>query len=153
VGNDEAKNTAGTKIKKPYLTETILSIHHEVQSAMDYIASVAAKEGTELGKSSAVMNIERIRLKVPIRIRAEEKTRKVGTTTETLQDFRRNLMDRKGFLTDTGEQGKRGLYTKMIVDFIPPGADKKNTENQNDTGSSEWLEGEIELVFVPLQRE
>jgi hypothetical protein len=153
VGNDTAKTAAGTESRKQYLTETILSIRNEVQSAMDYIASVAAKEGTELGKSSAVMNIERIRLRIPVRMQAEEKTRKVGITNETLQDFRKNLMDRKGFLTGTGEQGKRGLYTKMIVDLISPAADKKTPENQNETKSSEWLEGEIELVFVPLQRE
>jgi hypothetical protein len=49
-----------------FLTEAILSIHNEVQSALDYISTVSANEGTELGKSTAFLSIENLRVKIPV---------------------------------------------------------------------------------------
>lgn len=51
-----------------FLTEMILFLHNEVQSAVDYIASVASRQGAELGKGSAVMGIENLREKAPFLI-------------------------------------------------------------------------------------
>ena len=141
-------------IKKPdiYLTETIIGIHNDVQSAVDYISDVAAKKGTELGKSSVIMGIERIRLKLPINIMAETKTKKVEEIPEklTIQEIQQNLIKRKGFLIDRGEPGKLGVYTKMRI-LTPPEPATKETE----TGEEKiiWETGEIELTFVPIKRE
>jgi len=63
-----------------YLTEFILSIHHEVQSAVDFIASVAQKEGTELGRSEALMHIETLRIKLPFNMELENVTQKMPET-------------------------------------------------------------------------
>lgn len=140
--------------KKPniYLTETIIGIHNDVQSAVDYISEVAAKKGTELGKSSALMGIERIRLKLPINLIVDTKTKKVEELPEkmTLQDIQKNLISRKGFLIDRGEPGKMGVFTKMRIVTSPEPVTR-------ETGTTEeavkWETGEIELTFVPLKRE
>lgn len=62
-----------TKTRDIFLTETILSIHHDVQSAIDYISEVAGRESTELGKGPAVMGIEKVRIKLPFIFETEQK--------------------------------------------------------------------------------
>lgn len=145
------------RTKKPdfFLTETIIAIHNDIQSAIDYISEVAAKKGTELGKSSVVMGIERLRIKVPIQIGMESNLKKVEEHPEVLTptDIKRNLMARKGFLIDRGEPGKLGSFTKvrvMSLSKTAPPVEEKETETA-DTG--EVATGEIEITFVPLKRE
>lgn len=141
------------KIKSPdiYLTETIIGIHNDVQSAVDYISDVAARKGTELGKSSALMGIERIRLKLPIRVMAETQKKKVVELPDkmTVQEIQQNLAKRRGFLIDRGEPGKLGLYTKMRVVTSPETVTEEGEEGEKEI----WETGEIELTFVPIKRE
>jgi len=59
--------TNGDKEKVNFLTETILSIHNEIQSALDYISTKATEDGTEFGKSTAILSIQNLRIKLPIR--------------------------------------------------------------------------------------
>ncbi|WP_334110390.1 hypothetical protein [Thermodesulfitimonas autotrophica] len=130
----------------------ILAIHHEVQSAVDYISEVAARQGTELGKGSALMGIERLRLKLPFFIAVEQREGKVEERPEVLTpaEIRRNLAQRKGFVIDRGGPGKRGLYTKIKVVHRP---ETYRPEGEGEQEQGKWQAGEIELVFSPLKRE
>jgi len=127
-----------------YLTELILAIHNDIQSAVDYIAESAAQEGTELGKSPAVMNIESLRLRLPIKIDLEQKqsSAKPIELPTTLENLRSSLAARKGFMIDKGQTGKLALYTKIKIINID---DTQNTDNKGL--------GEIEIQFAPLRRE
>ena len=131
-----------------YLTEFILSLHNEVQSAVDFISTVADKERTELGKSDAVMQIETLRIKLPFSIEIESKTKSIATlnkaiaAADTPAKLRNLLASRRGFLVDIGNAGKMGSFTKVKVATQP-----------NQAGDSpETLRGEMEIVFSPLSR-
>lgn len=134
------------------MTETILSIHHDVQSAIDYISEVASRESTELGKSPAVMGIEKVRIKLPFIFETEQKEYKVEEKPAffDIKTIVGNLARRKGFLIDKGAPGKRGLYTKVKVVHPKlaeiPGPGEEEPPKQQ-------LVGEIEIIFAPLGRE
>lgn len=134
-----------------YLTELILALQNEVQSAVDYLHDVSAREGTELGKSSALMGIERLRIKVPFKVELKQERRKV----ESLPEYRlppeimQHLVKRKGFLMDKGEPGKMGLYSKVKVTLNEQPAAARETGAEGETPRF----GEIEITFAPLRRE
>lgn len=134
-----------------YLTELILALHHEVQSAVDYIAEVSAREGTELGRGPVAMGVERLRLKVPFRVLLEQKMRKVAEVPPepARAEIVRNLAARRGFLVDRGEAGKLGLYSKVRVALRPAGG----AEAPPPESGGEWHLGEIEITFAPVGRE
>jgi hypothetical protein len=127
-----------------YLTELILAIHNDIQSAVDYIAESAQQEGTELGKSPAVMNIESLRVRLPIKIDLEQKqsSARISSIPTTLEKLRSTLAARKGFMIDKGQAGKLALFTKIKVISID------NTQSADNKGL-----GEIEIQFAPLRRE
>ncbi|MDD5451260.1 MAG: hypothetical protein PHT49_05140 [Desulfovibrionales bacterium] len=140
------------KTRDIFLTETILSIHHDVQSAIDYISEVSGRESTELGKSPAVMGIEKVRIRLPIIFETEQKEHKVDEKPAVfdIKTIVGNLARRKGFLIDKGAPGKRGLYTK--VKLIHPKA--AETAGAGEEGPpKQQLVGEIEIIFAPLGRE
>ncbi|MEW6326882.1 MAG: hypothetical protein AB1487_04725 [Thermodesulfobacteriota bacterium] len=140
-----------TKTRDIFLTETILSIHHDVQSAIDYISEVAARESTELGKSPAVMGIEKVRIRVPFIYEIEQKEHKIEEKPAVfdIKTIVGNLARRKGFLIDKGAPGKRGLYTKVKM-IHPKVAEVPVSEEKPP---KERLVGEIEIIFAPLGRE
>jgi hypothetical protein len=142
---------AKTGKDESYLTELILALHHEVQSAVDYLAEVAAGEGTELGRGPVAMGVERLRLKVPFRVFLEQKMRKVAEVAAEpgRAEIVRNLAARRGFLVDRGAPGKFGLYSKVRVALRPAAG----TEAQPAPGEGEWHLGEIEISFAPVGRE
>ena len=129
-----------------HLTEMILAIHNEIQSAVDYISEAAAKSGTELGKSSAVMCIENLRVKIPFLIEIEQKMGAYKEITEIVDvdDLKKRLSGRKGFMIDKGEKGKMALYSRVKV--LP----SLNVKEDNEGGTYE--KGEIEIVFSPVNR-
>jgi hypothetical protein len=146
-------NTVKTeKEVQSYLTETILTIHNEIQSAIDYIKEMAPQAGTELGRSTAIMNIERVRIQLPIRLSVERRQGKVEELPGSIAEIRRNLATRKGFLIEGGEPGKRGIFTKVLVNFRPQAVLEGTTRETPATGKKE-LEGEIELIFIPQRRD
>ncbi|MBT0651663.1 hypothetical protein [Geomobilimonas luticola] len=134
-----------------YLTELILALQNEVQSAVDYLHDVSAREGTELGKSSALMGIERLRIKVPFKVELKQERRKVeGRPDYQLPpEIMQHLVKRKGFLIDKGEPGKMGLYSKIKVTLN----DQVTTAGSTDGGEETPRFGEIEITFAPLRRE
>jgi hypothetical protein len=148
----ETKDSA--KTRDIFLTETILSIHNDVQSAIDYISEVASRESTELGMSSAIMGIEKLRIKLPFIFEMEQKDQKVEEKPPTLDvnTVRRNLAYRKGFLIDKGAPGKLGLYSKIKVlhTKVTEAPDKKG---EAEDIAKQQMVGEIEIVFAPLGRE
>ncbi len=125
-----------------YLTELILSIQNEVQSALDYISETSSSVGTELGMSPAVMGIENLRVKLPFTVELEHKRSSARTPLKPndLETLQKNLISRKGFMFDRGKTGKLADYTKVKVTSI-----QASSENQ--------AMGEIEITFSPLRRE
>ena len=67
-----------------YLTELILSIQNEVQSALDYISETSSSVGTELGMSPAVMGIENLRVKLPFTVELEHKRSSARTDRKSV---------------------------------------------------------------------
>lgn len=128
-----------------YLTELILAIQNEIQSAVDYISEMAASEGTELGKSTAVMHIENLRVKLPFNVELEQKKSSARSEWQDLtrDELKKNLSTRKGFMVDVGSKGKMATYSKLKILSL----------DDNGDGDAETARGEIEIVFTPLRRE
>lgn len=128
-----------------YLTELILAIQNEIQSAVDYISEMAAAEGTELGKSTAVMSIENLRVKLPFNVELEQKKASARSDLQDLtrDELKKNLAARKGFMVDIGSKGKMATYSKLKILSLDDNGDE----------DSSIARGEIEIVFAPLRRE
>lgn len=133
-----------------YLTEMILAIHNEVQSAVDYISEVATQQNTELGQSTALMGIQNIRLKLPFSMELEQKQKAIKAidTHMNIDQINKNLALRKGLMIDNGKTGKMGIYTKIKVFPNPTIGAVLSPENSDQPVQT----GEIEIVFAPLNR-
>ena len=105
-----------------HLTELILSVHNEVQSAIDYISEVAQKEGTELGRSTAILGVQNLRIKLPFELAIEQTTRSFPATitADRLASIKSNLKQRKGFAVDIGQPDKLARFTKLKVLSLAP---------------------------------
>jgi hypothetical protein len=137
--------------KDLYLTEMILAIHHEVQSAVDYISEVATQQSTELGQSTALMGIQNIRLKLPFSMELEQKQKAIKVFDAlNIDQINKNLALRKGFMIDNGKTGKMGIYTKIKVFPNPAIGAAISPENPDQPVNIQT--GEIEIVFAPLNR-
>lgn len=133
--------------KSQYLTELVLAIHNEIQSAVDYIAESSGQDGTELGKAPAHMAIESLRVRLPIMVELEQEessaaasapARPVATSAENV---RAGLAARKGFRLETSKTGDRALFAKVKV---------RSADEAGD--ATEKGLGEIEIQFSPLRR-
>jgi len=142
-----------------YLTEAILSIHNEVQSALDYISTVATEEGTELGKSTALLSIENLRVKIPIKFSIETGKKKLeapATRSLTVEEARTALTKRTGFIIERDQPKNFSVYSKIKIALKPediPTATKTTalTSNTTETPQDAW--GEIEITFSPIKRQ
>lgn len=140
-----------------YLTEAILSIHNEVQSALDYISTVATAEGTELGKSTAILSIETLRVKIPIKISIEAGKKKLAepaTRDLTPDEIRKALPQRTGFVIERDLPKNFSVYSKVRVAFKPEDIPVKAPvagEAVEAATESGW--GEIEITFAPIKRQ
>ncbi len=167
---------------KNYLTETILSIHNEVQSALDYISTKAAEEGTELGKSTAILSIQNLRIKIPMKISLETRQDQLENSQKPLnineteilsqayteQNIKplsqvytvQNLAQRQGFVIEDTVQ-MTSLASKIVVDLAPKEVLTSNqTTAQNEskdqapiTEAPKEAWGEIEITFSPIKRQ
>ena len=150
--------TQATEKNASYLTEAILAIHNEVQSALDYISTVATTEGTDLGKSTAMLSIENLRVKVPIKISIESEKKKLAplpTTPLTPEQIRQALPKRTGFVIERDLPKNFSVISKVRVAFNPQEAaatatSKNNTNETAATSDEGW--GEIEITFAPIKR-
>ncbi len=139
-----------------YLTEAILAIHNEVQSALDYISTVANAEGTDLGKSTALLSIENLRVKVPIKISLEagkKKLEPLPSTPLTADQVRQALPKRTGFVIERDLPKNFSVYSKVRVAFNPQEAAATKTPAEGGAAAtSEEGWGEIEITFAPIKR-
>jgi ABC-type phosphate transport system ATPase subunit len=148
----------GTEKNAFYLTETILSIHNEVQSALDYISSVAAVEGTDLGKSTALLSIENLRVKVPIKFSIETGQKKLAApATKDLSpnEIRAALPKRVGFVIERDLPKNYSVFSKVRVALKPqdiPTA-KTGAEAAGEAAETSEAWGEIEITFAPIKRQ
>jgi hypothetical protein len=144
-----------------YLTEAILSIHNEVQSALDYISTVAAEEGTELGKSTAVLSIENLRVKVPVKFSIETGKKKLEaapTKTLTADEIRTALPKRTGFVIERDQPQNFSVYSKIKIALKPEDVLTKTVKTSTTGTTTETEEpqeawGEIEITFAPIKRQ
>jgi hypothetical protein len=146
----------GNEKNASYLTEAILSIHNEVQSALDYISTVATSEGTELGKSTALLSIENLRVKVPVKFSLETGKKKLETpTTRTLtpEEIRTALPKRTGFVIERDQPKNFSVYSKIRIAFKPEDIPTKTSEATTSTEAPQEAWGEIEITFAPIKRQ
>jgi hypothetical protein len=143
-----------------YLTEAILAIQNEVQSALDYISTVATSEGTELGKSTAMLSVQNLRVKLPIKISLESDTKKVQampTTPLTPQQIRQALPKRVGFVIERDLPKNFSVVSKVRVAFNPQevaaAVKSPATGEIAEAATQETPWGEIEITFAPIKRE
>ena len=132
-----------------YLTELILCIQHEVQSAVDYIAAQAG-ESTELGRSSAAMAVQTLRVRLPFDtevVRARSRTQAAAAAAadapgpSELPGLRQALVQRKGLALDIGKPGGMASYLKLKV-----------APQALPAGEAALARAEIEITFAPMQR-
>jgi len=152
--------TQATEKNASYLTAAILAIHNEVQSALDYISTTASEQGTDLGKSTALLSIENLRIKLPIKISIEAGKKKLEpppATPLTPQQIQQALPKRVGFVIERDLPTNFSVYSKVRVAFNPQDATaaaaaKKTatTEPTQPTQEAGW--GEIEITFAPIKR-
>lgn len=112
------------------LTEFILTLHNEVQTAMD----VLENQVRENANSEVFLSMGKSVIRVPVFMDVNE-------GIETLQDVEvtlGNLEARPGFLVEDLQDGT-GVYTKIEVTPAILGSDPD-------------LLGQIELTFVPTAR-
>ena len=134
-------------IETLHLTELILCIQHEVQSAVDYIAAQAGQP-TELGQSTAAMAVESLRVRLPFDVeltRARAKAQSPPPSPD-LPALRQALAKRKGLMLDIGKPGGMATFLKL-------GVKPDTTVGPAPAGGAGTpARAEIEITFSPLQR-
>jgi len=158
-----------------YLTETILSIHNEVQSSLDYISTKATEEGTEFGKSTAILSIQNLRVKIPVKFNLEtgqkehreddqQQQYKVkgvnnNSVSSASKKLEKSLTDRAGLILEQDELKKQFTYSKIKVSLnsnenvAASGPQRKSvntTASSSESSKEAW--GEIEITFSPIKR-
>jgi hypothetical protein len=152
-----------------YLTDAILTIHNEIQSALDYIENQATEEGTDLGKSAAMLSIQNLRVKIPVKIDIETKEIAVENDadneneTDPLARYRRKieclstklrretlLAQRAGLVFGLTESDSNTFITRKIKVVLAPIDTQQETDSDKETPKDMW--GEIEITFSPVKR-
>lgn len=145
-----------------YLTETILTIQHEVQTALDYIETVAVQEASQLGSALSLITIDNLRIRIPLVMEAEQQTGPITTerpqiaaklklSLEELSLLKGQLQARQGLLLET-QTGNLGKFAKIKVSS--PLQRVSGTASTAETPAAvQSLTGEIELNFVRVPRE
>lgn len=139
-----------------YLTEAILTIQHELQTALDYIETVVSQEPSELGAAPSLLTVDSLRIRIPFILQVEQETHPIppekapfvtGLTLskEELARLKKRLLSREGLLVGL-EKGQLGKFAKIrVISPTPPPAGEAPPEAA--------LVGQIELTFVRVPRE
>ena len=146
-----------------HLTETILTLHHEVQSAIDYIDQVSRHEATELGKSELLMAVDHIKIRLPICFEIEQNSLHVREIPEkpSIDDIKKFLATRQGFQIGADKPLTVALFNKVRVDLEvkeisknkqTPITESAAKEDKPTALGSEKVTGELEITFVPVNR-
>lgn len=113
-----------------HLAETILTLHHEVQRAIDEMEAIARPDSGDI-----FLAIDKMNVKLPVLLDLDENILTLDDAEESISD----LADRKGFLVDDQGDGN-GLYTKIRL----------TTPSNVEADPS--LLGYIEISFTPTER-
>jgi len=139
-----------------YLTETILVIQNELQTALDYIETVVSQEASQLGAAPSLITVDNLRIRIPFVFQVEQETHPIpseeapSVTTgltfskEELARLKSRLLSREGMLIGK-EQGQLGRFAKIRLTSItyPPAAEEPTVTE---------LVGNIELTFTRVPR-
>jgi hypothetical protein len=139
-----------------YLTEAILIIQNELQTALDYIETVASQETSQLGAAPSLITVENLRVRIPFVFQVEKETHPVtpeeepastpwlSLSKEEIARLKSRLLSRKGMLIET-EPGQLGRFAKIRLTSItyPPPADEPAAAD---------MVGNIELTFTRVPR-
>ncbi len=117
-----------------YLTETILTIQNEVQSAIDYNQTTNKINGTEMGQSDTFMTIGKVDLKLPVNLQMSSS----DPTNITEDQLISEINDRDGLLIKNNGDGT-GIYSKIKLTQLTEGTDSIN-------------QGVLEISMVPVSR-
>lgn len=138
-----------------YLTEAILTIQHELQTALDYIETVVSQEPSELGAALSLLTVDNLRIRIPFILQVEQETHPIppekapfvtGLTLskEELARLKKRLLSREGLLVGL-EKGQLGKFAKIrVISPTPPPA------GEAPLGAE--LVGQIELTFTRVPR-
>ena len=138
-----------------YLTETILTIQHELQTALDYIETVVSQEPSQVGAAPSLVTVDNLRVRIPFFLKVEQETRPIPTeepsrvtrltlSKEDLTQLKERLLSRTGLLVGL-EPNRLGRFAKIrVVSPTPP---------PGEVPSEAELVGQIELTFVRVPRE
>jgi len=140
-----------------YLTEAILVIQNELQTALDYIETVVSQEASQLGAATSLLTVDNLRIRIPFVLQVEEETRpipakaappvvtKLAFTKEDLAQLKSRLLTREGLLIGK-EQEQLGRFAKIrltSMEYPQTGEPQPGAE----------LAGNIELTFTRVPRE
>jgi hypothetical protein len=129
-----------------YLTETILTIHNEVQSALDRINTIGITKGTELGKNDVLLSVQNLRVKVPLKFTLEiNQVQTSASDSAALTTAQLVGLARKGTILNK-QNGMQSL-AKLSVSLA---SEEKQTDSPSETQEM-W--GEIEIMFSPIKRQ
>jgi hypothetical protein len=137
---------SATNNNATYLTETILTIHNEVQSALDRINTTGITKGTELGKNDVVLSVQNLRVKVPLKFNLEINQIKTSASdSSALTKAQLTGLVRKG--TVLSKQNGVQSLAKLSVNLA---TEEKTSDSAVETREA-W--GEIEIMFSPIKRQ
>jgi len=140
-----------------YLTEAILVIQNELQTALDYIETVVSREASQLGAATSLLTVDNLRIRIPFVLQVEEETRpipaeaappvvtKLAFSKEDLVKLKSRLLTREGLLIGK-EQEQLGRFAKIrltSMEYPQTGEPQPGAE----------LAGNIELTFTRVPRE
>jgi len=139
-----------------YLTEAILVIQNELQTALDYIETVVSQEPSQLGAAPSLLTVDNLRIRIPFTFQVEQETHPIPSekippvitglalSKEELAQLKSRLLSREGMLIGK-EQGQLGQFAKIRLTSLayPPAAEAP-------TGAE--LVGNIELTFTRVPR-
>jgi len=149
-----------------YLTETILTIHNEVQTALDHISTMAKDEITDT-ESTAILSIQNLRIKIPMKFNLEitekpiEESSNITKGAQLDSNYTReaqrelSLANRAGFIVSAPDTITPTVasYSKLAINLQLDEPNKNASQNETTVESKKEAWGEIEIVFAPLKRQ
>ncbi|MFC2015289.1 hypothetical protein ACFLUP_04815 [Chloroflexota bacterium] len=138
------------------LTEAILTIQHELQTALDYIETVVSQEPSQLGAAPSLITVDSLRIRIPVVLQVEQETHSIpaeeafpaltglALSREELTQLKARLLSRQGMLIKR-EQGQLGRFAKIrLTSLAYPSTDEGAVGTE--------LVGNIELTFTRIPR-
>lgn len=136
-----------------HLTELIVALQNDVQSAIDYIDEWSSLEGSELGQSPVLMNVDNVRLRIPLEITIDhmeqEDTKKDSSQIKpgNISEAHEQLFSRRGLrIGDAQNVIGKGIYAKIGV------KEPDIYKESKASGERMLTAGELEISFTPVTK-